>query len=69
MATYDVAIKKEEVLKSNCNIPAGYVRLSSVLSSLETFANDAAAKEAGLVKCDLYINSSTGALTVVDKAS
>lgn len=56
MANFDVAIKKEEVLKYRCKVPNGYVRLSSVLGSLPRYADDDAARTAGLKDCELYIN-------------
>lgn len=56
MANFDVAIKKEEVLKYRCKVPNGYVRLSSVLGSLPRYADDDAAATAGLKDCELYIN-------------
>jgi hypothetical protein len=56
MANFDVAIKKEEILKYRCKVPNGYVRLSSVLGSLPKYADDDAAKAAGLKDCELYIN-------------
>lgn len=65
MANFDVAIKKDELVKSGCNIPNGYVRLTEVLGSLPAYADDAAAKAAGLKKCDVYIKTSTGAITAI----
>ena len=56
MANFDVAIKKEEILKYRCKVPNGYVRLSSVLGSLPRYADDDAARTAGLKDCELYIN-------------
>jgi len=53
----DVAIKKQQVMKSKCNMPVGYVSLSNLLGSFPKYADNAAAKEAGLRNCDLYINS------------
>lgn len=53
---FDVAIKKSEVLKYRCRVPDGYVPLSSILGSLPRYADDDAAKAAGLKKCELYIN-------------
>ena len=53
---FEVAIPKSETLGLNCNIPAGYVRLSSILGSLPVYKDDAAAKKAGLVNCQIYIN-------------
>jgi hypothetical protein len=44
MANFDVAIKKDELVKGGCNIPNGYVRLTEVLGSLPAYADDAAAK-------------------------
>ena len=53
----DVAIKKQQVMKSKCNMPIGYVSLSNLLGSFPKYADNAAAKEAGLRNCDVYINS------------
>lgn len=66
MANFDVAIKKEEVLKYRCKVPNGYVRLSSVLGSLPRYADDDAAATAGLKDCELYINE-FGNITAVGK--
>ena len=62
---FDVALKKEELVGLNCKMPTGYVSLMSVIGSLPKYADDDAAKEAGLKACNVYIKTSTGALTVV----
>lgn len=53
---FDVAIPKENVLYRNCNIPRGYITLSQIISSLPRYAGMAAARAAGLIDCDLFIN-------------
>ena len=64
----DVAIKKQQVMKSKCNMPVGYVSLSNLLGSFPKYADNAAAKEAGLRNCDLYINSINQLAVVRDAA-
>ena len=64
----DVAIKKQQVMKSKCNMPIGYVSLSNLLGSFPKYADNAAAKEAGLRNCDVYINSLNQLAVVRDAA-
>jgi hypothetical protein len=54
MPSYDLSIKQENLVKHNCDVPAGYVKLLSVISKLPTYSGDEAAKEAGLRDCDIY---------------
>jgi len=62
---FDVALKKEELVGLNCKLPTGYVSLMSLLGSLPKYAGDDEAKEAGLKTCNVYIKTSTGAITVI----
>lgn len=52
---FDVAVPKEDILYRNCNIPRGYITLSQIISSLPVYLDEAAARAAGLVECDMYI--------------
>ena len=52
---FDVAVPKEDILYRNCNIPRGYITLSQIISSLPVYFDEAAARAAGLVECDMYI--------------
>ena len=54
MPSYDLSIKQENLVKHNCDVPAGYVRLLSVISKLPKYSGDVAAKAAGLRDCDIY---------------
>ena len=56
MPSYDISIKKENLVKHGCAVPAGYVRLSSVISRLPAYNSDSKAREAGLRDCDMYAN-------------
>ena len=57
MPSYDISIKKENLVKHGCAVPAGYVRLSSVIAKLPAYNSDAKAREAGLKDCDMYSNT------------
>ena len=54
MPSYDISIKKENLVKHGCAVPAGYVRLSSVIAKLPAFKNEEDARAAGLKNCDMY---------------
>ena len=54
MPSYDLSIKQENLVKHNCDVPAGYVKLLSVISKLPKYSGDVAAKAAGLRDCDIY---------------
>ena len=54
MPSYDLSIKKEHLVKHNCDVPAGYVKLLSVISKLPEYDGDASARAAGLRDCDIY---------------
>ena len=54
MPSYDLSIKQENLVKHNCDVPAGFVKLLSVISKLPTYTGDEAAKAAGLRDCDIY---------------
>lgn len=54
MPSYDLSIKQEHLVKHNCDVPAGFVKLLSVISKLPTYTGDEAAKAAGLRDCDIY---------------
>ena len=54
MPSYDLSIKQENLVKHNCDVPAGFVKLLSVISKLPKYSGDVAAKEAGLRDCDIY---------------
>ncbi len=54
MPSYDLSIKQEHLVKHNCDVPAGFVKLLSVISKLPKYTGDVAAKAAGLRDCDIY---------------
>lgn len=54
MPSYDLSIKQEHLVKHNCDVPAGFVKLLSVISKLPSYSGDEAAKAAGLRDCDIY---------------
>lgn len=54
MPSYDLSIKQEHLVKHNCDVPAGFVKLLSVISKLPEYDGDASAKAAGLRDCDIY---------------
>ena len=39
---FDIAIKKEQILYRNCNLPKGYIKLSQVLASLPVYTKEKA---------------------------
>ena len=65
MPSYDISIKKENLVKHGCAVPAGYVRLSSVISRLPAYSNDENARAAGLRDCDMYSNTITNTIGIV----
>jgi len=65
MPSYDISIKKENLVKHGCAVPAGYVRLSSVISRLPAYNNDADARAAGLRDCDMYANTTSNTIGIV----
>ena len=65
MPSYDISIKKENLVKHGCAVPAGYVRLSSVIARLPVHDSDAKAREAGLKDCDMYSNTNQNTIGIV----
>jgi hypothetical protein len=65
MPSYDISIKQENLVKYGCEVPAGYVRLSSVISRLPAYGKDEDAIAAGLKDCDMYSNSGTNSIGIV----
>ena len=65
MPSYDISIKKENLVKHGCAVPAGYVRLSSVISRLPAYNKDEDAIAAGLRDCDMYANTQSNTIGIV----
>jgi|TARA_R100000455_G_C6272473_1_gene129291 hypothetical protein len=65
MPSYDISIKKENLVKHGCAVPAGYVRLSSVIARLPAFKNEADARAAGLKNCDMYSLSNLNSIAIL----
>jgi hypothetical protein len=65
MPSYDISIKKENLVKHGCAVPAGYVRLSSVIARLPAFKNEADARAAGLRDCDMYSLGSINTIAIL----
>jgi len=65
MPSYDISIKKENLVKHGCAVPAGYVRLSSVIARLPAFKNEEDARAAGLKNCDMYSMSTVNSIAIL----
>ena len=65
MPSYDISIKQENLVKHGCEVPAGYVRLSSVIARLPAFRNEEDARAAGLKDCDMYSLGSINAIAIL----